>query len=332
MTTAARHPRAKTALLALAVLLAAVVLRVFDANPAVAQTTVVPAWSVAAAPPLDGSSADWQSIPAIVVPLTAQQTTPPMGGGTVASVTVRAVHHGERLYVAVEWPDTTQDESSAEPETFADAAAIQFPALAGTAVPSVCMGQADSAVNIWHWRADSQFGISDMPNKGYVDLYPSTDDLFYPAREAGNPMAVVSSPVQNLVAGGFGTLTPTDAQTVEARGTHWSGRWSVVFSRPFQPSGDLQPTFSTQAAIDTAFAVWDGSLDQRNGIKSVSAFVQLAPTTEEAPRRAVPAGPDQGGYAPPSPLVTWFIVIVLAGAVLGLGWMTVRLIRRDDTA
>lgn len=321
--------KAPTALFVLVVIVGAVTLRAFEASPAVAQTAVVPAWSIEEAPSLDGSAPEWQAIPAVVVPLTAQRTAFPMGGGEVASVMVRSVHHGDKLYVAVEWPDTTLNESTTEPEAFSDAAAIQFPALAGTEVPSICMGRADSAVNIWHWRADSQAGISDMPDKGYVDLYPSTEDLYYPARAAGNPMATSSSPVQNLVAGGFGTLTATEIPTVEAQGTHLSGRWSVVFSRPFEPSGELQPTFSTDEAIDTAFAVWDGELEQRNGIKSVSAFVQLAPTDDEAPQAAAP---DPDGGLTSSPLVAWSIVVILAGVVMALGWVLLRRIEYDVSA
>lgn len=316
--------KAPTALFALVVIVGAVTLRAFEANPAVAQTTMVPSWAAEVAPSLDGSAAEWQSIPGVVVPLTAQQTAFPMGGGNVTSVTVRSVHHGDKLYVAVEWPDTTLNETTTEPEAFSDAAAIQFPAIAGTEVPSICMGRADSAVNIWHWRADSQAGFSDMPDKGYVDLYPSTEDLYYPARAAGNPMAMSSGPVQNLVAGGFGTLTATDIPTVEAQGTHSPGGWSVVFARSFQPTGDLQPTFSTEGAIDTAFAVWDGELEQRNGVKSVSAFVQLSPTTEAAPQ--VEVRDPSGGFTS-SPLVAWSIVVVLAGAVMALGWV---LLRRTD--
>jgi complex iron-sulfur molybdoenzyme family reductase subunit gamma len=271
-------------LFAAVVILLALALRVVDANPALAQAPIVGAWRVTQDPGLDGSTPGWQAIPAVIVPLTAQQTTPPMGGGTVQSVAVRAVHWNDSLYLMLEWPDTTKDVLSDRPEVFADAAAVQFPGLGGTAVPAICMGQADQAVNIWHWRSDTEAGVSELAPGGYVDLYPSTDDLYYPARAAGNPMAVtMPGPVQSLVAGGFGTLTAAAEQTVEGHGVYWSGRWSVVFTRPIASAGGLEPSFTSGTPIDTAFAVWDGSQGQRDGIKSVSNFFLLQLTDEAAP-------------------------------------------------
>jgi hypothetical protein len=113
-----------------------------------------------------------------------------------------------------------------------------------------------------------------------VDLYPSTDDLFYPARAAGNPMAATAGPVQNLVAGGFGTLTPSDSQVVMGNGVYRNGGWTVVMSRSFATPDALQPAFSRSTPIDTAFAVWDGGRDNRDGMKSVSVFVQMQITSE----------------------------------------------------
>ena len=85
--------------------------------------------------------------------------------------------------------------------TFTDAAAIQFPAEAGSEVPFICMGQADQAVNIWQWRGDQQLPPSAPVDGGYVDLYPFEDDLYYTARQAGNPLSQTDRlPVQNLVA------------------------------------------------------------------------------------------------------------------------------------
>jgi hypothetical protein len=295
------------------VVVIATVLRVAEANPAVAQTPVVGAWRVNEDPGLDGTSRMWQSVPAIWVTTTPQQVTPPMGGGEVARIAVRALHWDGRLYVMLEWADSTPDLGSARPEEYSDAVAVQFPAVAGSAVPAICMGQADQGVNIWQWRADSQHGIPDQPSSGYVDLYPSTDELYYPARAAGNPMATVTQSVQNLVAGGFGTLTPADSQTVTGNGVHQNGAWMVVMRRAFTAPGDLHPSFSGDGPIDTAFAVWDGSRGHRDGIKSVSAFVQLQITDEE-PAQVV------------ADRMTWVVVrifgLVMAAAAVGLAlWL-----------
>lgn len=262
----------------------AVGLRVMDANPAVAQTATVAAWRFSADPGLDGMAESWQSLPPVFVSTTPQTVTAPMGGGEVGRVAVRAGHWDDRLFVMLEWADSTPDLGALRVEDFADAAAIQFPAEAGSVVPALCMGQADQAVNIWHWRADMQ---RDQPDERlqHADLYPSTDDLYFPARAANNPVAVAASPVQNLLAGGFGTLSPSDNQTVTGQGVHQNARWSVVFSRALDSPGSLQPSFSQQP-VDTAFAVWNGALEHRNGIKSVSSFIQLRPTDQPPPGEA----------------------------------------------
>jgi hypothetical protein len=174
------------------------------------------------------------------------------------------------------------------------------------------MGQADQSVNIWHWRADNEAGPAETPASGYVDQYPATDDLHYPARAAGNPYAQPhGGTVQNLVAGGFGTLTPIDAQQVRGHGTHDGERWTVVFARDYPAPGPFQPTFVDGQVIDVAFAAWDGALAQRDGIKSVTSFVQLELT----------------GNAPPtSSLVPAAVVAALA--VLGGGVIAARRRRR----
>lgn len=310
----------------LGMVLVAVLLRVTDANPAIAQTQTIGAWRVSSEPALDGSAPEWQSIAPIFLPTTAQQVTPPMGGGAIQRVAVRAVHWEERLYVMLEWADPTPDYFTDRYEAFTDAAAIQFPAEAGSEVPFICMGQADQAVNLWQWRSDQQQGAPGLPADGYVDLYPSTDDLYFPARAAGNPLSQLDrSPVRNLVAGGFGTLTATDQGELEGHGLHSGGRWMVVYSRPFDPSGELQPTFGGEQPVDVALAVWDGSKGERDGIKSVSSFTQLVITPEDPPRRSVAATDDWPAYTPPNPMlgVTVGFFGVLLVIVVGI-WVYLR--------
>jgi complex iron-sulfur molybdoenzyme family reductase subunit gamma len=302
----------------LSLVLIAVALRVTDANPALAQTQTIGAWRVSAQPSMDGSTPEWQSILPVFLPTTAQQVTPPMGGGTVERLAVRAVHWEDRLYVMLEWSDFTPDYLSDRHEAFTDAAAIQFPAEAGSEVPAICMGQADQAVNLWQWRSDQQEDLPELPADGYTDLYPSTDDLYFPARAAGNPLSQLDrSPVRNLVAGGFGTLTAADQGELQGHGLYSDGRWMVVYSRPFDPSGELQPAFGGEQSIDVAFAVWDGSKGERDGIKSVSAFTQLVVTPEDPPRRSVAATDDWPAYVPPNPVLG--VTVGFLGALLATG-------------
>ncbi len=293
-------------------MLTALVLRVMDVNPAVAQSRSVTAWKVAESPGLDPDSPIWDEITALTIPLTAQQVTAPVGGGTVPSVRVSAAHHDQTLYVNIEWTDTTLDDGSGAPEEFADAVAIQIPAEHGAAVPAVCMGQADGAVNIWQWRADRQHGL-DQLGKGsdFVDLYPNTDELFYPAQRAGNALATPGAEVvQNLVASGFGTLEPASLGVVAGQGRHLDSQWRAVFARPFPAQDDFQPTFKAGVEFDVAFAVWDGRRADRDGQKSVSSFVRLKVSDKTAAQPTT--GGSEGGSS-----TGW--LIVLTAAILGFG-------------
>jgi hypothetical protein len=141
------------------------------------------------------------------------------------------------------------------------------------------MGQAGAAVNIWHWRADSEDGPTD-PSAVYtaalIDAVPSDEDVFFTARAAGNPYAQPDvSPVQDLVARAFGTLSPVPDQTVIGHGGYQNGRWYVVFRRSFVSIGPDQAAFRDGGTTDMAVAVWDGSQDERDGRKAVSQFVRL---------------------------------------------------------
>lgn len=300
----------------LILVLVATLLKVTSANPAMAQTHTIGAWAVDDEPVMDGFAPEWQSIVPVFLSTTAQQVTPPMGGGTVGRLAVRAVHWEDRLYVMLEWADSTPDHVSARHESFADAAAIQFPAEAGSEVPYICMGQADQAVNIWQWRSEQQHEPPTLPDSGYVDMYPSTDDLFFTARAAGNPLSQTErAGVQNLVAGGFGTLDVADVGALQGRGSYHQGRWTVVFARPFQSSGELQPDFDARNPVDVAFAVWDGSNGERDGIKSVSAFTRLSITPEDPPRAPL-AGEDWSASTAPDR--SMWVGVALTGLVMAV--------------
>lgn len=261
-----------------AILLFAGALKLANANPALSQTAALSAYEASHDPGLDPMDRSWDDARQVELPLTAQAGTY-IAGGTVSTARVRALHYENQLFVRVDWPDSSLDESATAVEDFADAAAIEFPAGASTAVPSICMGQAGAAVNIWHWRADSEVGPVD-PADAYpsalIDAVPSEEDVFYTARAAGNPYAQVdASPVQDLVARSFGTLSPMPEQGVAGHGVHEGGRWYVVFSRPFAGVSADQASFQSGQSTDMAVAVWNGSEDERDGRKSVSSFTRL---------------------------------------------------------
>lgn len=279
MTVRTLNRRRRMLISLLAALLVGAFLQAADINPAVSQTVLLSAYTVPDDPGTDPSNEVWDKVAGVNVPLTAQAAAY-FAGGSVQSVKAQAVHHEGKLFIRVHWTDPTDDSSTIRVEDFADAAALEFPATASATVPAICMGQVGAAVNIWQWRADSNAGLRD-PNLVYeasqVDGYPSTDKLFYTAREANNPYANPDlGPVQSLYAESFGVLSALTFQDVTGFGERDGDGWSVVFTRELETTLPGHVAFAANTRIDMAFAVWDGSKEERNGRKSVSQFVTLS--------------------------------------------------------
>lgn len=254
------------------------VLQVTNTNPAVSQTQSISALELRADPGTDPDSEAWKGVASVELPLTAQSGAY-YAGGSVKTIRAQVGHFEGRLYVRVAWPDATSDETTTRAEDFADAVAIEFPASGKASIPSLCMGQADSAVNIWHWRADSS-GSPHDPGVVYanslIDEAGSSGLQFYTARDAGNPFANPDiGAVQTLSAVAFGELSTLPDQDVDGMGKYGAGEWAVVFARDFAASAPGHATFSVGQTVDMAFAVWDGNNDERNGRKAVSPIVTL---------------------------------------------------------
>ena len=281
-----------TVIVAGVALVAAGALTLTDRRLAASQTVTLVAARSEAPVPLDDPSADaWKHSVPIEIPLSAQRNVPPMGGGA-HTITVRALNDGQRLYVRVEWSDATDDMLLDGVTKFSDGAAIEYPVTAGADVPSFCMGDPEAPVNIWHWKASWQadvergapLDVEDAYPNMQVDYYPFEDeDTFYPPRVAGNVPARINrtSPVDNLLAGTFGTLTAAPDQMVQGVGAWEDGKWRVVFARDLSVPGDYTQ-FSQGEKTNIAFAVWDGAKNERDGMKSVSIFVTLDVSPEVA--------------------------------------------------
>jgi mono/diheme cytochrome c family protein len=250
-----------------------------------------------AALPPDPADAAWERIPAVTAPLQLlfQRASAPR------TLQIRAAHDGRRLALRLSWEDSGVDGTSLRPEDFRDAAAVQF-ALKGMDTPSL-MGGPGKPVNLWHWKADWQsdlgryHDIEDI-HPGMVNEWypfqrgdptndrgsrpasaPSHDRAFLTGWAAGNAFSNPHrrSPVEDLAAQGFGTLTslPSDKQAVEGRGVWIGGRWSVQISRAFAPPDPCCAAFSPGLEIPASFAVWDGASGDRNGQKSVTMWYRL---------------------------------------------------------
>lgn len=267
-------------------------------------------------PLTDPVSPAWRQTTAVDVPLSAQNVTKPMSlETTVKTVTARALHNGSQLAILVEWADETQNDQVVRVQDFRDAVAVQFPLAEGQ--PYFCMGQQGANVNIWHWKADWQADLAARadvhtvyPNM-VVDQYPFAD----PA--AGNLFAAEhASPVEDLIAGGFGSLTaqPAAGQNVRGFGVWEAGKWRVIFSRDFESLDADDVTFSVGKVYSMAFAAWDGANDERNGQKSTSQWIslQIEGASPRAVGTATPMPPSAAG-------LLFGLIPVLAVMLLTLG-------------
>ena len=312
MTTRALS-RPRILAVTIAVLVAAAALQFFGANPAASQTISLQAYESPADPGLDPTSSVWDGAIPVQVPLSAQGASYPTGGGSIPTISAKALHFKSKLYLRVEWADATKDESTTRVQDFADSVAIEFPAQSSkAAVPALCMGQADAGVNIWQWRADSQAGLKD-PVQVYAGAsidtgWTKADSLFFTARAAGNPFAQPDrGPVQTLVSRAFGTLTPSADQDVAGEGVYTDGKWAVVFVRQYAGKNPEQATFADSTETDMAFAVWNGSEGDRNGRKSVSTFVILSVANAALP----------GSKTTNTTAIVWAGVLLVG--ILGIG-------------
>lgn len=336
----------KRSLIAFGLILSvALALTLFNAPLASSQgVTLVAAQVTGDLPVNDSTSAQWQASTAIEVPLSAQVVTKPMLSQThVKTVVARALHNGQQLAILVEWEDATQNDEMVRVQDFRDAVALQFPLVPGQ--PFFCMGQFGGNVNIWHWKADWQADLTarqDMsalyPNM-YVDQYPFAepteadqaaqttaadylDTNYLPALASGNLFASPqrASPTEDLIAGGFGSLTAQSAagQNVQGHGGWAEGKWRVIFSRALTSAEPEDASFAPGNVYSIAFAAWDGANSERNGQKSTSQWVSLqiagaAPAPAASTARRADAPPDMLGM-----IFVFGPMVLVAGLILGL--------------
>ncbi len=293
--------------------------------------------------PSDPFDTAWQQAPPAEVPLIPQSVeVPRLLQVSVSSVTIRSLNDGRTIAFLLEWADKTQDVMASRPDQFRDAAALMFPL--GSTLPNICMAGAGQIAHLWHWKADWQTDI----DKGYQEVpeaYPNFFRDFYPfatgqsphtwpadftAEEArlyspgwatGNPLSQPQkvTPVEELLANGFGTATHKDQQAVGGRGAWAEGRWRVVLTRAMAPADEDSVNFTGRSEIPLALGVWNGSNQEVGARKQLSSFVTLRIE-----------GTAVLGLVPPElvmPAVIGLLVVVAAAAAAG-----VAISRRKATA
>ncbi len=313
------------------------------------QTQLVSAYLSTGLPLADPASQAWAQAQAIEVPLTPQAgVLPSLAQSTIPTMQVRSLNDGKWVAFRLEWPDATKDELAIGQDQFRDAGAIQMPV--DQTIPGVCMGVRGQPVNLWHWKADWQ---NDIDN-GFQDLmaqYPNFWKDYYPfvvgsppfktpddfasadARRflvgwaAGNPLSDPArlTPVEELIAHGFGTATHSADQGVLGRGQWADGRWSVVFARPLVTASETQAQLTAGGRGTMAVAAWNGSNKEVGARKQISADFTFALARAPAPAAptaapvVTPGGPTVASQPMPQGPNNWWIVVpvglvVVAGA------------------
>lgn len=212
--------------------------------------------------------AAWAKISPMTLPLSGQIITRPVWPEpTARALTVRAIHNGKELAFLLEWQDNTKNDRLT-PGTFRDGVAIGLPL--GDAPAFFCMGQLDHYINIWHWKADWQ---SDVDRRAAR----STDKQ----REGVRTFEVIPrrvSSVEDLIGGGFSTLTTKEKQgRVQGKAIWKDGVWHVVMRRPLVSEEQENEAKLIPGRVQTvSFAVWNGENKERNGQKAVAPWFQLS--------------------------------------------------------
>ncbi len=179
--------------------------------------------------PSEPDDAKWSSATEYTIPLVSPFAVAPSSAElTRSEISVRILHNGREFALLVVSADGTKNDDLSAAGHFGDAIAVGFPTDYGEDVPLpyIGMGNVGRPVNIWQWKAAWQTDI-DSGYRGVTEAYPNriprAGPINYVAGEAaGSPLSQTlrTSPVENLVAEGFGTLTSTPSPKLVGRGVY----------------------------------------------------------------------------------------------------------------
>lgn len=239
--------------------------------------------------PLDPVSGVWTRRPTMIVPLLRQNiATPNAQELVIPEIKVRALHNGTDIAFHLEWADATKDEIDAIAR-FHDAVAVQLSVDAGNEAP-IMMGGQQAPVHILQWRASWQADIDhgqrtpkdafpNMYNDSVPEQWMSVEQAkqFYPAWAVGNALAQrdKKSPVEELGAIGFGSLTTHDQQRATGKGVHDGKRWRVIIAMPMQAQAADKAKVTPGETRTVSFAVWNGERGQRGARKQYALWTPM---------------------------------------------------------
>jgi hypothetical protein len=236
-------------------------------------------------PTQDPGSALWGDARETPVTLLAQRVAPPyLDAATVSDLRARALHNGRAVAFRLAWDDDTVDDLDSV-DRYHDAVAIMLPATPGPE-PPITMGSPGRPVHILQWRATWQ---RDLAGKSGVDqifprvehdvmpddvLPPATAALYWVGRAAGNPLSqsARTTPVEQIVAEGFGTTTHVPDDSADGRGVHDGAGWTVSIGLPAART-EIGAALEAGRQWQIAFAVWLGDQGNRGGRKHYANWI-----------------------------------------------------------
>ena len=191
---------------------------------------------------LDPNAPEWRSLPADSITLSptplisqpslyVQATWKEKPYGLTQQALVKAAHNGSAVFFHLAWGDATKDSEIKDTDHFTDAAAVLFPVKDDA--PLTSMGSADQPVNAWYWRPDFEEPAS-------------------------------------ITARGTGTTVRHLSAGLKAGASFGDGGWSVVISRALGSPNGSTVTLRPGQSGKVAFAVWQGSNQERGGLKAVT--------------------------------------------------------------
>jgi len=237
---------------------------------------------------LDGNGGLWENAVSYSIPISRLWQSDNVN---YQIVNVQAVNNSNYIALKLEWEDHSQDQGLYRVQDFQDGAAIQF-SIDGTK-GFHGMGSEDHPTDIWFWKGEWQMrtngktesdivlAYANRVSDSNVETYPQlmNDGAYLAGRDAGNINSETTkvSPVENVMAIGPQTVTsfPKNEQKVMGSGI-WDGqKWHVVFIRRLISNSKRKVNFIKGESIPVAFAIWNGSEQDRNGQKMVSTWYEL---------------------------------------------------------
>lgn len=181
-------------------------------------------------------------------------TNPQWPDPSVKKVKVSAARTNSEIAVRLEWEDATADDGLGDNFLYTDQAAVMFPLDPSKPPPPLTMGAEQEVVNIWQWKAARQVEVNALLKSG-IDA------------------ASVKSPVEDLNAEGFSTLTRQQFQNVQGQGMRTETGWQVVFKRALITPDELDRKFDRSTVM--AVAIWNGGNRETNGQKGLAGWIIL---------------------------------------------------------